>query len=166
MSDNRSIIAALALSATGLVGIAVHEGYTSKAVPDAVKGTKVPTIGFGTTAGVKMGDTTTPVLALQRKLQDLQGYQIALQRCIQVPLYQHEFDAYMDLAYNIGPTAFCNSTVVKRLAVKDYLGACNAILKFKKVGGVDCSTPGNKVCPGLWARRLKTHSQCLGQTQP
>lgn len=164
MADtNRSLIAVLALSAAGLVGIAVDEGYTDRAVPDPVKGAAVPTIGFGTTGGVHMGDTTTPVKALQRKFSDVQGFEGSLKKCIKVPLYQHEFDAYVNLSYNIGGGAFCGSTLVRRLNALDYSGACHAILDWKRVGGIDCSVPGNKVCPGLWARRLKTHAQCLGQ---
>ena len=174
-SDNRTLIAVLVLSAAGLVGIAVDEGYTSRAVPDPVKGTAVPTIGFGTTGGVKMGDTTTPVKALQRKLTDVRGFEGALKRCVKVPLHQYEYDAYVNLAYNIGPgksgvaDGFCEakwggpSALVQRLNALDYAGACDAILMWKKAGGVDCSTPGNKQCAGLWARRLKTRSQCLGE---
>lgn len=170
MSDSntthRTLIAALVLSAAGLVGIAVDEGYTSHAVPDPVKGLTVPTIGFGTTSGVKMGDTTTPVKALQRKLSDVRGFEGAIKRCVTVPLHQYEYDAYINLEYNIGSTAFCNSTVVTRLNALDYPGACDAILMWRRVGNVDCSTPGNKQCPGLWARRQRLHSQCLGEAQP
>ena len=142
-NNNLSLIAVLVLSAAGLVGIAVDEGYTQKAVPDAVKGTAVPTIGFGTTGGVKMGDTTTPVKALQRKLSDIKSFEGALHQCVRVPLHQYEYDAYINLAYNIGPTAFCNSTLVKRLNARDYAGACGEILKWRFVGAVDCASPGN-----------------------
>ena len=60
----RRTVAALTLSAAALVGIVLHEGYTDRAVIP-VKG-DVPTIGFGTTTGVKLGDTTTPPKALAR----------------------------------------------------------------------------------------------------
>lgn len=163
MTDNRMWLAALVLSAAGLVGIAVDEGYSGKAIPDPVKGTAVPTLGFGTTGGVKMGDTTTPVKALQRKLQDVQSFEGAIKRCVTVPLYQYEYDAYINLAYNIGPAAFCSSTLVKRLNASDYPGACDGILMWKMVGSVDCSTPGNKTCSGLWERRQRLHKQCRGR---
>ncbi len=162
-TDNRSLLAVLVLSAAGLVGIAVDEGYTSKAVPDPVKGKAVPTMGFGTTGGVKMGDSITPPKALARALADVQKYEGALKTCVAVPLHQHEYDAYINLAYNIGSTAFCSSTLVKRLNAGDYTGACNAILMWKRVGDVDCSKPGNGVCGGLWARRQRLRLQCLGQ---
>ncbi|WP_413879068.1 lysozyme [Candidatus Aalborgicola defluviihabitans] len=64
----------------------------------------------------------------------------------------------------MGPTAFCNSTLVKLLNAQDYQGACDAILKWRMAGGVDCSAPGNKTCPGLWARRVQTRNQCLGSS--
>ena len=163
-NPNRSLIASLALSAAGLVGIAVNEGYNGHAYPDPVLGTKVPTIGFGTTGGVHMGDTTTPVKALQRKLSDVQAFEGAIKQCVRVPLHQYEYDAFINLAYNIGPTAFCNSTLVKLLNAQDYQGACDAILKWRMAGGVDCSAPGNKTCPGLWARRVQTRNQCLGSS--
>ena len=161
--NNRSLIAVLVLSAAGLVGIAVDEGYTQRAVPDPVKGTAVPTLGFGSTTGVKMGDSTTPPKALARTLADVQQFEGALKRCVRVPLHQHEYDAYINLAYNIGGGAFCSSSLVKKLNAGDYAGACDAVLAWRFVGSVDCSAAGNRQCPGLWARRLKTHSQCQGQ---
>lgn len=167
----RQTIGALALSAAALVGIAVHEGYTARAVPDPVHGTAVPTIGFGTTEGVKMGDTTTPVAALQRKLADVRKFEGALKRCVTVPLHPWEYDAYVNLAYNIGPTAFCDSTLVRRLNAGDYGGACDAILMFDRAGPVKkpsdrCSHPDNRSCRGVWMRRLALHAQCLGETAP
>ena len=119
MTDtNRSLIAVLVLSAAGFVGLAIDEGYTSKAIPDPVLGIKVPTIGFGTTEGVKMTDVTTPPKAMQRALADVGKYEGAVKRCVRVPLYQREYDVFINLSYNIGGTAFCNSTIVKKLNVQ------------------------------------------------
>lgn len=159
--NNRIVIAALTFSAAGLVGLAVDEGYREKAYPDPAYGIKVPTIGFGTTEGVTMGDTTTPVQALQRKLEYLQRGEKQFKTCVHVPLHQAEFDLYTNLYYNIGPTNFCGSTLVKKLNTPDYRAACDQILGWKYSNGVDCSTPGNKVCRGLWDRRLKLHQQCV-----
>lgn len=175
--DTRSLIVVLALTASGLAGLAVEEGYCGNACPDPVKGKAVLTLGFGTTAGVKMGDTTTPPKALARLLRDVQKFEGVVRRCVHVPLYQYEYDAYVNLAYNIGAgksgvaDGFCESkrggpsTLVQRLNAQNYPGACDAILMWKMVGDVDCSAPGNKTCSGLWARRLRTHRQCLGQEQ-
>ena len=159
MSKARIIVAALSLSAAAFVGILTREGYTDEAIIP-VKG-DVPTFGFGTTEGVKMGDRTTPVKAAQRALSDASRYEGALKQCVKVPLNQAEYDTYVDLSYNIGPAAFCHSTIVKRLNAEDYKGACEAILMWKMFNGFDCSTPGNKVCYGLWKDRLRSHKNCM-----
>ncbi|MDZ4282829.1 MAG: lysozyme [Hydrogenophaga sp.] len=165
MKNPRAGIAGLMFSAAALIGLALSESYTDKAIIPT-KG-DVPTLGFGTTtrpdgSPVRMGDTTTPVDALQRKARDLQKFEGAIKQCVTVPLYQHEYDAYVDMAYNIGQGAFCGSTIVKRLNASDYKGACDAILMWKRVAQQDCSVPGNRICWGLWQRRLATHKQCLG----
>ncbi|MBL0918053.1 MAG: lysozyme [Hydrogenophaga sp.] len=165
MKHPRTAVGALAFSAMSLIYLAASEGYTDKAIIPT-KG-DVPTLGFGTTTrpdgtAVRMGDSTNPVEALQRKARDLQRFEGALKQCVTVPLYQHEYDAYVDHAYNIGTGAFCGSTIVRRLNAGDYPGACDAILMWKRVGQQDCSIPGNRVCWGLWQRRLATHKQCLG----
>lgn len=151
----RRNISAIALSASALVGIALHEGYSDKAyrpVPN-----DRATIGFGTTEGVKLGDKITPPVALARALQDVQKYEGALKRCVVVPLHQHEYDAYVDLAYNIGTGAFCSSTLVKKLNAQDYPGACLQILVWDKFKG--------QPLPGLTKRRQAEYRQCIGGAQ-
>lgn len=148
----RSAIAALSLSAAALVGIATHEGFVGEAYRDIVG---VWTIGFGTTAGVRPGDRIEPVAALQRKLADVQRFEGALRQCVTVPLHQHEYDAYMSLAYNIGPGAFCGSTLVRKLNAGDYAGACREILRWNRAGG--------RVVQGLVNRRAAEYRQCIGQ---
>ena len=148
----RIVIGALTLSASALVGIAVHEGYRGEAYTP-VKG-DVPTIGFGTTAGVKPGDRIEPVQALVRKLQDVQKFEGALKQCVRVPLHQHEYDAFLSLAYNIGPGAFCGSTLVRRLNAGDYAGACAEILRWDRFRG--------EPLRGLTLRRQAENRQCLG----
>ena len=155
----RVTIALLTLSAAGFVGILTREGYTDNAVIP-VKG-DVPTYGFGTTAGVKLGDKTNPVQAVQRALMDAGTYEGAIKRCVTAPLTQGEYDLWVHFAYNVGPTGFCTSTIVKLLNALNYAGACEGALAWKYVKGFDCSTPGNQVCAGLWSDRLKTHKACL-----
>lgn len=159
MSKAKVGIAALVLSAMGFVGLISEEGYTSTTVIPT-KG-DVPTIGFGTTGGVKLTDKTNPVAAAQRALKDVNAFEGALKRCVYVPLSQEEYDIYVKFSYNIGSTNFCTSTVVKELNVRRYVSACNHILDWKKAAGYDCSTPGNTRCAGLWTRRLAANKACL-----
>ena len=151
----RSPVAMLALAASTLVGIAVHEGYRGEAyIP--VPG-DVPTIGYGSTKGVKMGDRMTPVRSLQRLLDEVDSvYAQGVRKCVTVPLYQHEFSAFVSLTYNIGVSAFCKSTVVRRVNSGDYEGACDAILMWDKAGG--------KVLGGLQKRRKEEWKVCMNMT--
>lgn len=151
MIDRRPL-AILALSASALVGLALHEGYSDRAIIP-VPGDK-PTIGFGTTDGVQMGDRITPPQALSRALNDVQKFEGALKQCVKVPLHQHEYDAYISLAYNIGPTAFCGSTLVRKLNAQDYDGACKEILRWDRFKG--------QPLKGLTVRRQKEYLTCIG----
>lgn len=150
----RSAVAGIVLSASALVGIALHEGYSDHAI-EPVKG-DVPTLGFGTTSGVKMGDRITPPVALARALTDVQKFEGALKQCVTVPLSQNEYDAYISLSYNIGSRAFCNSTLVRNLNAGDYSGACQQILAWDRLRG--------KPLRGLTIRRQAEYQQCIGDT--
>ncbi len=149
----RRLIATISLSAAALVGIVASEGYTDRAVIP-VPG-DVPTIGFGTTEGVKMGETTTPPKALARALQDVGRYEGALKTCVKVPLHQYEYDAYVSLAYNIGSRAFCGSTLARKLNEGDYPGACLEILRWDRFKG--------QRLRGLTTRREREYRQCIGE---
>lgn len=165
----RIAIAALALSAVGFAGILTREGYRGQAYPDPVKGTAVATIGFGSTEGVKIGDKTTPVQAVNRTLREVRAKESVIKRCAGgVELTPYEYDAYIELAHNIGEGAFCRSQILKSLKVRDYAAACGHVLDWKFVGDVDCSKEAAKpkhlrVCDGLWTDRLRIHAKCLGQ---
>ena len=149
----RVLLASLALSAAGFVGIASHEGYTDRAVIP-IPG-DVPTIGFGTTGGVKLGDKTTPPAALRRALQDITKFEGAVKQCVTVPLHQYEYDAYLSLAYNIGSGAFCSSTLVRELNRGHYEEACRQILRWNRAGG--------RVVQGLVNRRKAEYQTCVGE---
>jgi lysozyme len=150
----RSAIAGIVLSASALVGIIMHEGYSDTAITP-VPG-DVPTIGFGTTGGVKMGDRITPPRAVARALTDIQKFEGAVKQCVKVPLAQNEYDAYISLSYNIGATAFCRSTLVKKLNALDYAGACLEVLKWDKFKG--------QPLRGLTIRRQAEYKQCRGES--
>lgn len=152
MALTRTRIAGLSLSAAALVAIANFEGFRDRAYDDGVG---VQTIGYGSTEGVKPGDRITPERALVRLLADAEKHQREIAACLfGVELYQHEFDAFSSLAYNIGSGAFCRSTLAKKLKAGDYAGACNEILRWNRAGG--------KVLPGLTKRRQAEHQQCMG----
>ena len=152
----RQTVAALSLSAAALVGIAVHEGYRDEAyIP--VRGDR-PTIGFGDATGVQMGQRTDPVRALIRLNQHVDNFQREMRACLgDVPLFQHEWDAYVSFTYNVGSAAFCRSTLV-RLLKEDppkYAEACAQLLRWTKFQGRDL--------PGLVKRRTDEYRLCMGE---
>ena len=149
---DRKPLAALGLSAVALVGIALHEGYSDRAY-QPVPGDK-PTLGFGTTEGVRMGDRITPPKALARALNDIQKFEGALKDCVTVPLHQYEYDTYISFSYNVGSAAFCRSTLVKKLNSEDYDGACAELLRWTYFKG--------QKLRGLEVRRQQEYQQCMG----
>ena len=152
---NRKPIAGLILAAATLVGIATQEGYRETAyIP--VPG-DVPTIGFGSTKDVRMGDKTTPVRSLVRLMEEVDSVYVAgVKKCVTVPLHQHEFSAYVSFTYNVGVSAFCKSTMVKKLNAEDYDGACAELSNW--VYG-----PGKKKLNGLVKRRAEERAICEGK---
>jgi lysozyme len=168
----RIAVAALALSALGFVGIVSQEGYTDRAIRP-VPG-DVPTNGFGSTlddAGqpLKLGDKTDPVRATRRAVRDLALKEQRLKQCLgdDAELFQHEYDAYMDLSYNVGPEAVCRSSIVRKVQAGQHEAACNTLLDFRKVQGRDCSASQWKTfCGGVWTRRQEMAKLCLTGEYP
>lgn len=77
--------------------------------------------------------------------------------CTKVPLNQNQYDAYVRFTFNVGISAYCNSTLVKKLNQGDYVGACNGLLAWDKarVNGV------LRPVKGLTTRRQSEREQCL-----
>ena len=108
------------------------------------------TIGIGTTiypngVKVKKGDKCTLEQAHEYLAHDMIEFEKTVNDSVKVPLSQNQFDALVSLTYNIGSTAFKNSTLLKKLNAKDYAGAADQFLVWNKGGG--------KVLKGLVRRR-------------
>lgn len=156
----RIAVAALSVSMAGFVGIVMHEGWMGTAAPPVAG--DVDTYGFGSTIGpdgkpVSAGDKITPPAAVALAARDVRRFESAIKQCVRVELYQHEYDAYTSLAYNIGQSAFCGSTLVRKLNARDYAGACSEVLRWDKFQG--------KPLKGLTIRRQSEYKQCMGGVQ-
>jgi lysozyme len=149
----RLYIGGLSLSALAFGVLVNYEGWCGSAcIP--IPG-DVPTLGFGTTEGVKLGDTITPPKAVSRALQDVAKYEGAVKQCVKVPLHQYEYDAFISLSYNIGPGAFCGSTLVRVLNAGDYTEGCRQILRWDRAQG--------RQVRGLTLRRQAEYKTCKGE---
>ena len=162
MSKVRIAIAALSLSASALVGLALKEGYPDKAV-QPLPGDKW-TNGFGSTTNdkgqaLKPGDTTTPPQALAKKLRDVREFEGDLKGCVKAELTQGEYDSLVSLAYNVGSDAVCTSTMVRLHNAGKHAEACAQFDRWTFYKRKDCKDPANK-CGGLVKRRAEERAMC------
>ena len=161
----RILVASLTLSAAAFVGLTVDESYTAAAIIPT-RG-DVPTLGFGSTtrddgSPVRMGDTTTPPRALKRTLAYIQADEADMRKTLEgVALHQADNDVFIDWRYQYGATAWRNSSMLRELRAGNYPAACQALLRYRYSAGFDCSTPGNRVCAGVWTRQQARHAQCM-----
>ena len=118
------------------------EGCKLTAYQDSVG---VWTIGYGHTKGVYEGMTITQDQAEQMLLSELEEYEGYIKDMVTVPLTQNQFDALVVWVYNLGPTNFRNSTLLKELNAGNYNAAGQEITRWNKAGG--------KVLAGLVKRR-------------
>lgn len=141
---------ALMAAAVALVG--TWEGLRTVAYRDVVG---IPTVCFGETRGVKMGDRYS-VDECKVMLGDaLVEFETGMRRCLKAPdtIPAQSYVAFLSLSYNIGTTAFCGSTVARRVNAGDIRGACEAIPAWNKAGG--------RVVQGLVNRRAEERTVCL-----
>lgn len=87
--------------------------------------------------------------------------------------------------YQYGMGAWRTSAMRRELLTGNYRPACDGLLDYRKLTSArqegpgwnvsrrdaqgkpsrwefDCSTPGNKVCRGVWTRQLERHQKCMG----
>lgn len=136
------------LALVALVG--AFEGYKEKAYRDSIG---VPTICYGYTDGVQMGDRKTKEECDALLVEELEEANAYVDGCITVPLTANQRTALVSLTYNTGPKAVCGSTLQRRFNARQYELGCKEILKWKYAGG--------KVLPGLERRRREESELCL-----
>lgn len=135
---------------TSQVGINLISSFEDTRLKAYDDGVGVWTIGIGTTVypngvKVKKGDVCTLEQAKSYFAHDLKRFEASVNNLVKVPLSQNQFDALVSLTYNIGETAFSESTLLKKLNAKDYQGAADQFPQWNKGGG--------KVLKGLVRRR-------------
>lgn len=141
---------ALMAGAVALVG--AWEGVKTVAYKDIVG---VPTVCFGETRGVKMGDRYTMDECRAMLGDALVEFETNMRKCLKAPdsIPDKPYTAFLSLSYNIGTGAFCGSTVARKANDGDLRGACNAIPAWNRAGG--------RVVKGLVNRRAEEQKICL-----
>lgn len=95
----------------------------------------VPTIGYGHTKGVQMGNSCTEEQATDWLREDCSDAEECVNKFVRVPMTQNEFDALVSLTFNIGCGAFKGSTLLKLLNNADYDGAAAQFPRWSKQAG-------------------------------
>jgi len=130
------------ISQEGLSLIKKFEGCELEAYKCAAG---VLTIGYGSTKGIKEGDTITQEEADKLLLHEMEEYEGYINDAVTVDLKQNQFDALVSWVFNLGPANLKTSTMLKVLNNKEYDDVPAQIKRWNKAGG--------KVLQGLIRRR-------------
>lgn len=95
----------------------------------------VPTIGYGSTLGVTLGQKITPQQAEALLIKDLERFEEAVSDFVGVPLNDNQFSALVSFTFNVGAGAFRSSTLLNLLNQKHYQGAADQFLRWNRAAG-------------------------------
>ena len=105
------------------------------------------TIGYGATGpGILPGVVWTKAQCEERLQDDVTEFSAGVAKLLgDSKTTQHQFDALVSLAFNIGLGGLTKSTVLRKHKAGDYAGAADAFAMWNKGGG--------RILPGLVRRR-------------
>ncbi len=103
------------------------------------------TIGYGHTANVKEGDSIDQEAAEAFLIEDLENFEQAVTRMVEVPLTQQQFDALVSWTFNLGAGNLAESTLLRKLNNYQYVDVPEQIMRWVRAGG--------QVLDGLVRRR-------------
>ena len=111
------------------------------------KSEKYYTIGWGHYgADVKKDMKISKDTAIKLFRNDIKFFEKCVNSCLKVKITQSMFNALVSFTYNVGFSAFKNSTLLKHVNKKQFKKASNEFKKWNKCGG--------KVLKGLIKRRM------------
>ena len=128
------------------------EGLRTVAYRDPIG---IPTICFGETKGVRMGQTATVEECRGMLTESLVEHERGMASCLRNPdtIPDKTYGAFLSFTYNVGTGAFCKSTLAKLANAGNLRGACDQLLRWTRAGGI--------VLPGLKKRRAAERELCL-----
>jgi lysozyme len=123
------------------------EGCELTAYPDPGTGGDPWTVGWGATGeGIRKGVVWTQQQADERLRADVMRFAQGVATAIgDAPTTQHQFDACVSLAYNIGLKAFTDSTLLRLHKAGNYALAADQFARWNRAGG--------RILNGLTRRR-------------
>ena len=94
----------------------------------------VPTIGYGHTRNVRMGDTCSTEQAEEWLIEDVDDHAKPILKLLLVKVTQGQFDALVSFAFNLGVRALKNSTLLRYLNAGDTELAAEEFAKWVHAG--------------------------------
>lgn len=95
----------------------------------------VPTIGYGHTRGVYMGDRISQAVADQMLSEDVASFAKTVTALVVRDTLQFQFDALVSFAFNVGCEALKESTLLAMHNTGDTHGAAKQFARWNKAGG-------------------------------
>lgn len=117
------------------------------------------TIGWGHAGDVRRGQSITVHQAEALLALDIGIAAAAVNRHVEAPLSQNMFDALVSFTFNLGERRLAESTLLKKLNLRDYAAAAAEFGKWVKA-----TIKGKKVTlPGLVRRRAAERAMFVNQ---
>ncbi|WP_136067086.1 lysozyme [Modicisalibacter radicis] len=130
--------------------VSYYEGYRPTAYQDPVG---IPTICYGHTEGVQLGQTLDRDECRALLAEDLGDAFDAVDRRVEVDLPPRRRAALASFVYNVGETQFARSTLLRKLNDGDVRGACRELSRWVYANG--------RKLAGLVKRRATERELCL-----
>lgn len=130
--------------------VAMWEGLSLTPYRDPVG---ILTVCYGETAG-EMREFT-PAECKAKLRESLAAHGAAIAQCLPAGLPEHVQAASLSFAYNVGASAFCGSTMRRKLDAGDLAGACAELSRWVYAKG--------QKLPGLVNRRAHERAMCEGR---
>src|SRR5260363_11146 len=158
MSFKHKLALALGAGTTTIATLVItyFEGDRHRAYLD---GPGVPTICYGHTRGVALGQTVDHSACERLLRQDLTEALAAVDRRVSVPLPEPRRAALASFVHNFGETKFARSTLLRRINAGEGARACSELSRW--IYGKDNASHGRKrMQPGLVKRRRIERQLC------
>jgi lysozyme len=120
------------ISQEGLALIKKFEGCELKAYKCSAG---VPTIGYGSTSGVSMDMEISQERADALLLEDVAMFEEEVNKCVEVPLEQNQFDALVAWTFNLGGSNLRSSTLLRVLNEGQHDKVPSEMKRWNKAGG-------------------------------
>jgi lysozyme len=152
LKQGGAIAGGLSVLALTIQLIGGHEGLRTKSYRDVVG---VWTECYGHTVGARAGLVFTKAECDKQFGEDLLVYEQQMRSCLDNPdsIPIKSYIAFLDTEYNIGKSAFCNSSIAAAANTGNIAVACDRILRYTMAGG--------RRIAGLVRRRQETRAICL-----